>query len=397
MNDIMIACRKSFTDTLLALARKDRDIVAVTTDARGSVTLNDFAKELPAQFVECGIAEQDAVGISAGLAHSGKKVFVCGPACFYVARSLEQVKVDLAYSRNPVKILGVSGGVAYGALGATHHSLHDIAALRTFPGMNIVLPCDARQTARLVKLLVDYPEPVYVRVGRAAVPDVYGDDCGNHPTQCLADLLTMYEHLPLGKRLEDVNMVVVGDASTPEASLGYALSRLGAHFTIICPEGYGLPQKVINRIENNNRISGGTFTQTTDINAVKGADFIMAEEWCWGRTEEEIKQRDADFKPTYVVSSKLLEKAGENTLLMHVLPANAGNGNWPDEKEVTRECLDGPRSAVWDEAENRLSAMMALLVYYTRPHFQIPDPEDIAYYEAKTEDLLSNIFDRRIR
>lgn len=172
----MIACRKSFTDTLLSLARADRDIIAVTTDARGSVTLNDFAKELPQQFVECGIAEQDAVGISAGLAHSGKKVFVCGPACFYVARSLEQVKVDLAYSHNNVKILGVSGGVAYGALGATHHSLHDIAVLRTFPGMNIVLPCDARQTRRLVQLLVDYPEPVYVRVGRAAVPDVYESD-----------------------------------------------------------------------------------------------------------------------------------------------------------------------------------------------------------------------------
>ena len=78
----MIACRKSFTDTLLALAREDKDIVAVTTDARGSVTLGDFAKELPKQFVECGIAEQDAVGISAGLAHSGKKVFCCGPACF---------------------------------------------------------------------------------------------------------------------------------------------------------------------------------------------------------------------------------------------------------------------------------------------------------------------------
>ena len=146
------------------------------TDARGSVTLNDFAKELPQQFVECGIAEQDAVGISAGLAHSGKKVFVCGPACFYVARSLEQVKVDLAYSQNNVKILGVSGGVAYGALGATHHSLHDIAVLRTFPGMNIVLPCDARQTKKLVEFLIDYPEPVYVRVGRAAVPDVYEND-----------------------------------------------------------------------------------------------------------------------------------------------------------------------------------------------------------------------------
>lgn len=172
----MKACRKSFTETLLELAKKDDQIVAVTTDARGSVTLGDFAKELPKQFVECGIAEQNAVGISAGLAHSGKKTFVCGPACFYVARSLEQVKVDVAYSQNPVKILGVSGGVAYGALGATHHSLHDIAVLRCFPGMNICLPCDARQTEKLVKFLVDFPEPCYVRVGRAAVPDVYEDD-----------------------------------------------------------------------------------------------------------------------------------------------------------------------------------------------------------------------------
>lgn len=172
----MIACRKAFTDTLLELARADQDIVAVTTDARGSVTLGDFARELPAQFVECGIAEQDAIGISAGLAHSGKKVFCCGPACFYVARSLEQVKVDLAYSGNPVTILGVSGGVAYGALGATHHSLHDIAVLRCFPGMNIVLPPDARATARLVRFLADFREPAYVRVGRAAVPDVYDNE-----------------------------------------------------------------------------------------------------------------------------------------------------------------------------------------------------------------------------
>jgi transketolase len=172
----MIACRKQFTVTLLELARQDKDIIAVTTDARGSVTLGDFADALPEQFVECGIAEQDAVGISAGLAHSGKKVFCCGPACFYVARSLEQVKVDLAYSENPVTILGVSGGVAYGALGATHHSLHDIAVLRTFPGMTVCLPSDWRVTKKLVKMLVDYDKPCYVRVGRAAVPDVYADD-----------------------------------------------------------------------------------------------------------------------------------------------------------------------------------------------------------------------------
>ena len=101
---------------------------------------------------------------------------MCGPACFYVARSLEQVKVDVAYSQNPVKILGVSGGVAYGALGATHHSLHDVAALRTFPGMNVFLPCDARQTRKLVQELVKFPYPAYVRVGRNAVPDVYEND-----------------------------------------------------------------------------------------------------------------------------------------------------------------------------------------------------------------------------
>lgn len=172
----MIACRKSFTETLLSLAREDGDIVAVTTDARGSVTLDEFAKELPEQFVECGIAEQNAVGISAGLAHSGKKVFVCGPACFYVTRSLEQIKVDVAYSKNNVKIFGVSGGVAYGALGSTHHSLHDIAVLRTFPGMTIILPSDARQTKKIAQMLVDYPHPAYVRVGRAPVPVIYEND-----------------------------------------------------------------------------------------------------------------------------------------------------------------------------------------------------------------------------
>lgn len=173
-----IPCRKAFTDTLLALAKNDKDIVAVTTDARGSVTLNDFASQLPDQFVECGIAEQNAVGISAGLASTGKKVFVCGPACFYVARSLEQVKVDIAYSGYKVCVLGVSGGVSYGALGATHHSLHDIAVLRTFPGMHVVLPCDIFQTEKLVKAILEHDYPVYVRVGRNAVPNVYeGLDC----------------------------------------------------------------------------------------------------------------------------------------------------------------------------------------------------------------------------
>lgn len=267
-----------------------------------------------------------------------------------------------------------------------------------------------KDTARVLARMVDvimirtdkyedierFAEYASIPVINAMSTDVYGDDCGNHPTQCLADLLTMAEHLPSGKRLEDITLVCVGDASTPEVSLGYALSKLGATFKIIAPEGYGLPEHVIEKIEANNKISGGTFVMTDDIDEVIGADFVMAEEWCWGRTEEEIAERDAAFKPTYVVTMELLEKAGPDALFMHVLPANAGNKLWPDEKEVTREVMESDRNAAWDEAENRLSAMMALLVYYSRPHFVVPSPADIAYYEERTQELLSEIFDRRI-
>jgi transketolase len=171
-----IPCRKMFTDTLLELARKDRNIIALTSDARGSVTLEKFAEELPEQFVEVGIAEQHSVGIGAGLATCGKKPFVCGPACFLSARSLEQVKVDVAYTRTNVKIVGVSGGVSYGALGTSHHSLQDIAVMRAIAGIAVILPCDVHQTKKMTEVLASHTGPVYVRMGRNAVPDVYKED-----------------------------------------------------------------------------------------------------------------------------------------------------------------------------------------------------------------------------
>jgi transketolase len=171
-----IPCRKMFADTLLELAKNDRDIVVLTSDARGSVTLDKFAAELPEQFVEIGIAEQNSVGIGAGLAACKKKPFVCGPACFLSARSLEQVKVDVAYSRTNVKIIGVSGGVSYGALGTSHHSLQDIAVMRAIPGIAIVLPCDIYQTRKMTEALVEYEGPVYVRMGRNPVPNVYPEN-----------------------------------------------------------------------------------------------------------------------------------------------------------------------------------------------------------------------------
>jgi transketolase len=170
-----IPCRTAITETLVEEGKKNKNLFVVTSDARGSVTLNKFADELPDQFVEVGIAEQNAVGVGAGLALAGKNVFVCGPACFYSARALEQVKVDVAYSKTNVKIIGVSGGVSYGALGATHHSLHDIAVMRTFPGMNVYLPSDRFQSAWLTRHLSASEESAYVRVGRNAVPDVYSE------------------------------------------------------------------------------------------------------------------------------------------------------------------------------------------------------------------------------
>lgn len=169
-------CRKAFTDTLIELAQKDKNIIALTSDARGSVTLDKYAQLLPEQFVELGIAEQNSVGVAAGMALSGKKCFVCGPACFYSARSYEQVKVDVAYMKTNVKIIGVSGGVSYGALGTTHHSLNDIAMMRSLPGMTVIFPCDVAQTVHMTKALAQFDGPVYVRMGRGAVPDVYTDE-----------------------------------------------------------------------------------------------------------------------------------------------------------------------------------------------------------------------------
>ncbi len=175
------AVRMAFTQALLKLAKEDKDIFAVATDSRGSVTLGDFAKELPEQFVECGIAEQDAIGVSAGLANGGKKPFVCGPACFYSLRSAEQVKVDVAYSHTNVKIIGVSGGVSYGALGSTHHAIQDVALFRAVPGLQIFLPADGNQMAAMTKYLAASTEPAYVRMGRGPVPDIYEENASFIP------------------------------------------------------------------------------------------------------------------------------------------------------------------------------------------------------------------------
>jgi transketolase len=168
--------RKVICDTLLELAKEDRDIMVLTSDSRGSAALAPFADTCPEQFVEVGIAEQNIVGIAAGLAHSGKKPFVASPACFLSMRSIEQIKVDVAYSGTNVKLVGISGGVSYGALGMSHHSVQDIAVARAIPGLAVMLPADRHETKRMTEALVHYDGGVYLRIGRNPVEDVYETD-----------------------------------------------------------------------------------------------------------------------------------------------------------------------------------------------------------------------------
>jgi transketolase len=158
---------EEFADTLLALARADRNIVAVTSDSRGSGKLGPFGQALPKQIVEVGIAEQNLVGIAAGLGSCGKKVFAVSPACFLTARSLEQIKNDICYSDHPVTVVGISAGVSYGALGTTHHSLHDFAVLRAINNITIVAPADNFEAREAVRASAAHDKPVYLRFGKA--------------------------------------------------------------------------------------------------------------------------------------------------------------------------------------------------------------------------------------
>lgn len=160
-----------FSEVLQNLAATDKDIMVVTSDSRGSGKLVPFGQKYPEQIVEVGIAEQNLVGVAAGLASMGKKAFAVSPACFLTARALEQIKNDVAYSDNPVKLIGISAGVSYGALGTTHHSLHDYAVLRAINNISILAPADNFETAEAIKAAAQMTSPVYIRFGKKGMPE----------------------------------------------------------------------------------------------------------------------------------------------------------------------------------------------------------------------------------
>ena len=212
-----IANRQVICDTLMGLAKDDENIYVLTSDSRGSASMTNFANEFPKQFVEVGIAEQNLVGIAAGLATTGKKCFAASPACFLTMRSIEQVKVDVAYSNTNVKLIGISGGVSYGALGMSHHSLQDIAVMRAIPNMDIFLPADRFETEKLVRELVKYDKPAYIRIGRNPVDDVYESTDFNFQ---IGKANVMRE----GK---DITIIATGETVKPAIEASDELKELG--------------------------------------------------------------------------------------------------------------------------------------------------------------------------
>ena len=212
-----IANRAVMCEVLKEAAAKDPDVVVLCSDSRGSASLASFADTYPDQFVEVGIAEQNLVGIAAGLASCGKKAFAVSPASFLSTRSYEQCKVDCAYSGTNVKLVGISGGVSYGALGMTHHSAQDIAAMSAIPGMRVYLPSDRHQTRRLFEALLKDEKTAYVRLGRNPVEDTYEED--HVPFEM--------DRASVVKEGEDVLLVACGEMVRPAKDAAELLRQKG--------------------------------------------------------------------------------------------------------------------------------------------------------------------------
>lgn len=218
-----IANRKVICDVLMEEAKTDKDLVVLCSDSRGSASLTPFFEAYPDQAVEAGIAEQDLVGMAAGLAKMGKKPYAASPASFLTTRSYEQCKVDCAYSDTNVKLIGISGGISYGALGMSHHSAQDIAAMSAIPNMRVYLPSDRHQTRKLMQALLKDEKCAYIRVGRNPVEDVYTED--NCPFAM--------DHATEIRKGDDVAIIACGEMVRPAVDAADVLEAEGIHATVL--------------------------------------------------------------------------------------------------------------------------------------------------------------------
>ena len=232
--------RKAICDVLMKKAAGDKDIVVLCSDSRGSASMAPFFDTFPGQAVEVGIAEQNLVSISAGLAKCGKKVFCFSPASFLSTRSYEQAKVDVAYSDTNVTLVGISGGISYGELGMSHHSAQDIAAMSAIPNMRVYLPSDRFQTAALVEELLEDQKPAYIRVGRNPVEDIYGEEFRFSLNEAVVILDGDIAGAAVSSRVDwnslpekQVTLVACGEMSRPAIAAGQLLAERGVHTVVL--------------------------------------------------------------------------------------------------------------------------------------------------------------------
>tara|TARA_Y100000590_G_scaffold395122_1_gene474834 strand:- start:146 stop:1087 length:942 start_codon:yes stop_codon:yes gene_type:complete len=221
-NTIGKANLEIFSSTLLSLAKNDKDIIVVTSDSRGSGKLVEFGKELPDQIIEVGIAEQNLVGICAGLSAAGKKVFGVSPSSFLTARSLEQIKNDVAYSNHPVTLIGISAGISYGQLGSTHHSIHDFAVLRAINNIIIVSPADNFETQESIKSAINYQKPLFIRFGKKPTLNIHSQN----------------QNFEIGKAItvskgSDVTFIAIGETVQRAVLASQFLKKDGISSTVV--------------------------------------------------------------------------------------------------------------------------------------------------------------------
>lgn len=218
----------------------------------------------------------------------------------------------------------------------------------------------------------------------ATVPVINGLTDYNHPTQVVCDVLTMIEHMPAGKKLEEINVTFIGDATNVLSSLMMICTQLGMHFTHAAPKKYQAPEKWMKIARENCAKSGGTVTVTEDpIAAVRDADFIYTDLWWWVGQEAEIPERQKAFMPKYQVNMDLLKKAPAHCKFMHCLPASRG-------VEATDEVMDSAQSIIFDQAENRLHTEKGILVWLVYPRLKRASEDLKRYHSGRIQDFLDS-------
>lgn len=246
-------------------------------------------------------------------------------------------------------------------------------------------------TARVLSRMCDIimartntPEIIDDLTRMSTVPVINGLDTRFHPTQMLADLYTIKEHMPEGKELKDLTLAFMGDATDVCRSLLLTCTKYGMKFKQIGPKKYWMEQEWLDLADEICAETGGSYEITEDVDKVSECDVIYGDSFYWVTQMDEKEERLNAFMPDYVITTELMQKAKPGAMLLHCLPAN-------DKEEVTREALEGEYSVAFDEAENRLTAQMAILVYFTHKDIKQPTEETVKYHEDKLNNFLKTL------